>query len=241
MEKLAICQNGQLPKDAFFQVSQLIEEYNLAHPNEMLDKNPEVLQQMYEQGYSIVAVDPNNPQLVIAHTALYPFNLQSAFGLRLYEMGSWIVHPEYRHHRVNGFTVGEFVASELISQIKDPIIATVKRLNTLLAFERLGFNPIEFNKFPCVSSLTCTCPSSSEHYGFSTCQHRSQIPGKIINGTNPNEPAKITCTLVGYNLNQLTELEKRLQQQLGLVGQVLNSDFFQKARERFEQLGIQIL
>lgn len=232
---------NSLPPNAFIQVSQLIENYVAQHSGEMLIKTPEQIETTYRQGNSVIAIHPEDPNLVLGYAALYPFNLKNAFGIELYEFGSWIVHPDFRHHRINGLTIGEYIGQNLIINKDEPIIATVKRLNTLRAFEKLGFQPIKFQDDPVISTLTCTCPTSSEHHGFSTCQHRSQNPGEIIKRNGPNEPPKIACTLVGYNLDQLNELEKKLQQQLGLAGQVLNSDFFQKARLEFEKLGIKIL
>lgn len=232
---------NNLPPNAFEQVSQLIAGYVTFHPGEMLIKTPDDIAQTYNSGNSVIAVHPENQNLVLGYAALYPFGLKENFGTELFEFGSWIVHPDFRHHRINGLTLGEYIALNLISNINDPIIATVKRLNTLNAFKRLGFSPIKFQNHPCVSSLTCVCPTSSEHHGFQVCQHRSQNPGEIINGQSQNEPPKIACTLMGYNLEQLNSLEQGLQQQLGLMGHGLNHQFFQLARQKFEKLGISIL
>lgn len=232
---------NSLPKDAFNQVSTLITGYVQEQPGEMLIKTPEDIEEMYHSGNSVIAVHPENPDLVIGYAALYPFGLRENFGMELYEFGSWIVHPDFRHYRINGLTLGEYIGQSFIDEKENPIIATVKRLNTLKAFEKLGFSSVRFQDFPCVSSLTCVCPASSEHFGFNQCQYRAINPGEIINGKSVNEPPKIACTLVGYNLDKLTLLEQQLQQQLGLIGQSLNSDFFKLARQRLEQIGVKIL
>ncbi|GAB4218939.1 MAG: hypothetical protein Fur009_2570 [Candidatus Microgenomates bacterium] len=243
MESFSLLKSEQnnLPTDVFQQVSQLINEYITSHPGEMLTKTPDAIAETYHNGNSVIAVHPENPDLVLGYAALYPFGLEKYFSEKLLELGSWIVRPNFRHHRINGLTLGEYLAQELIKDIKDPIIATVKRFNTLRAFQRLGFSPIKFQDYPCISSLTCVCPTSSEHHGFQSCQHRSINPGEIINSQNQNEPPKIACTLMGYNLEQLNSLEQGLQQQLGLIGHGLNHRFFQLARQKFESLGVSIL
>ncbi|MGB9883301.1 MAG: hypothetical protein ACPLRN_02185 [Microgenomates group bacterium] len=230
-----------LPKDVFGQVSALITGYVQEHPGEMLIKTPTEIEQTFTGGNSVIAIHPENPNLVIGYAALYPFGLNEVLNEELFEFGSWIIHPDFRHHRINGQTLGEYVAQNLIDGKEEPIIATVKRFNTLRALIKLGFKPVKFQDYPCVSSLTCVCPSSSEHHGFNQCQHRSINPGEIVNGTSQTEPPKIACTLLGYNLEKLTWLEQQLQQQLGLVGQSLNYNLFQIARQGLEERGLKIL
>lgn len=235
--------NSQLPDDAFFQVSTLIEEYNKLHPEEMLNKTPQQLREIYFQGNSIILTLPEYPRLVIAHAALYPFGLSELTnGIELYEFGSWIVHPNFRHQRINGLTIGEYVGKKLIENIKHPIIATIKRLNTLNALQTLGFVPINFHNHPIISALTCVCPATSEHFHQSSCSHRAQTPGQIINENIPNEPPKIGCTLMAYNTDKLKDLEQTLAHRLGLTTQaIINPNFFKQIREALQKHNISLL
>lgn len=243
-ENIVKIHNNRLPHDAFFQISWLINQYNNTHPGEMLPKKPQELKKTYLQGNSVILPLPEYPRLIIAHAALYPLGLRNLTGgIELFEFGSWIVHPDFRHHRINGLTIGEHVGQELIKGISDPIIATVKRENTLKAFKKLGFLPINFHEYPLTTTLTCVCPLTSEHFHKSSCRHRAQIPGKIveINQQNSNEPKKIACTLMGHNLEKLRELEEILQRRLGLTYIGLNSVFFRQIREKLEESGIKLL
>lgn len=235
--------NSQLPHDAFFQVSEMIKQYNQSHPGEMLNKTPQQLRKIYLQENSIILTLPEYPRLVIAHAALYPFGLSELTGgIELYEFGSWIVHPDFRHHRINGLTIGEYVGKILIENVEDPIIATIKRLNTLKAFKRLGFEPINFHDHPIISALTCVCPTTSEHFYQSSCIHRAQTPGQIINKDIPNEPPKIGCTLMAYNIDRLKELENRLAQTLSLTTQgIISPSFFEEVRIALQENGISLL
>lgn len=243
MERKLAPPNFQLPHDAFFQVSRLIEEYNESHPEEMLNKPPKKLKEIYLQGNSVILTFPKYPRLVIAHVALYPFGLSELTnGIELYEFGSWIVHPDFRHHRINGLTIGEYAGKELIKNVEDPIIATIKRFNTLRAFQKLGFVPINFHDHPIISALTCVCPATSEHFHQSNCLHRAQIPGEIVNGNIPNEPPKIGCTLMARNIDRLKELEQILAQKLGLTTQaIINPHFFGEVRVALQKNGISLL
>lgn len=244
MERLEFNCLGRLPADAFDQISNLINEYNTNHPGEMLSKTPDRLREIYKSGLSEILILPENPELVIAHAGLYPFGLQELTGgLELYEVGSFIVHPNFRHRRIDGLTIGEFILQKLLKgRNEEPIIATVKRQNTLRAFERFSFKPIPFCDFPIVTSLTCTCPTS-EHFNNLNCPHRAKIPGEKFsnNGLN-NEPPKIACTLMGYNLEKLKELEERIAQKLGLIIEgLINPSFFSEVGNQLNRFGINLL
>jgi hypothetical protein len=220
-----------LPFDAFEQVSWLIDNYLKTHPDEMLPKTPEEIGTIYKNSLSAIAVNPQNPNQVIGHAALYPFDIEKILGIELYEFGSWIVHPDFRHHRINGLTIGELIGAELLTTAnRNPIIATVKRENTLKAFQRLGFQPLPYSQYPITTSLTCVCPIGGNENG-AFCHYHTREPGEIINGSN-GEPAKIACTLMGYNLDRLNEIENRLQQKLGLVGQALNHQLVTLAKQK---------
>jgi len=224
-----------LPFDAFEQVSWLIDDYLKTHPGEMLPKTPDQLKKIYQSGLSAVAVNPQNPNQVIGHAALYPFDIKKILGIELYEFGSWIVDPNFRHHRINCLTIGELIGKELLATANgNPVIATVKRENTLKAFQRLGFRSLSYSQYPVITSLTCVCPIGGNENG-AFCHYHTRKPGEIINGSN-DEPARIACTLMGYNLDGLNEIENKLQQRLGLVGQALNHQFVTLARQRLSQL-----
>jgi hypothetical protein len=201
----------------------------------MLPKKPEEVKKIYKEGLSVIAVNPENSDQVISHAALYPFGLEKIFGIELYEFGSWIVHPNFRHHRINGLTIGELIGAELLTlAYGNPVIATVKRQNTMKAFIKLGFVTLPYSEYPITTALTCVCPIRTDlHDAF--CHYHTKQPGEIINGLN-GEPAKITCTLMGYNLKELNQLEKKLKQGLGLVGQSLNHQFVTLAHQRLNQL-----
>lgn len=240
MERLETKYLNNLPSDTFDQISNLISEYNATHPGEMLPKTSEQLRKSYELGLSVILILPENPKLVIAHGALYPFGLSylTEEGMELYEVGSLIVHPNFRHRRINGLTIGEFILEILTKKLNDPAIATVKRENTKRAFERIGFLPISFYNFPIITTLTCIC-STSEHFNQLNCRHRTAVPGEKIDEENPNEPNKISCTLMGYNLEKLSDLEQKLAQKLGLITQAsINPSFFKQVKMQLNQFGI---
>jgi N-acetylglutamate synthase-like GNAT family acetyltransferase len=201
----------------------------------MLPKTPNQLKKIYQAGLSVIAVNPDGPNQVIGHAALYPFDIKKILEIKLYEFGSLIVHPDFRHHRINGLTIGELIGTELLAIANgNPVIATVKRENTLKAFQRLGFQSLPYSQYPMTTSLTCVCPIGGNENG-AFCHYHTRKPGEIINGTN-GEPAKIACTLMVYNLDRLNKIENRLQQILGLSGQALNNQLITLARQRINQL-----
>jgi len=220
-----------LPFNAFEQISWLIDNYLKTHPGEMLPKTPEEIGTIYKNSLSAIAVSPKDQNQVIGHAALYPFDIKKIFGIELYEFGSWIVHPDFRHHRIDGLTIGELIGTELLTIANgNPVIATVKRENTLRAFIKLGFKPIPYNEYPITTSLTCVCSFEGNENG-AFCYYHTRKPGEIINGSD-GEPAKIVCTLMGYNLKRLNELENKLQQKLGLFGQALSHQLVTLAKQK---------
>ena len=215
-----------MERNVYGRVSQLITDYSTASESfgEMLPKTPEELALAHEQGLSYVLLEDERP---IAHAALWPLiNIQ---GIRLYEFGSWITDPEFRHHRMNGMTAGELAAFNLIQQVDlnlVGVIATIKRFNTKKGLEKLGAQTISFHKFPFITGLTCSCVVSE--YNHSSCQQRRRPEyGEIIvsspEGTiyqhddgftlpTKSGPPKLPCTLMGFYLPTLKRIETQLGQ-----------------------------
>ena len=247
-----------LPFNAFEQVSWLISDYLETHPGEMLPKTPEEIEAIYKKGLSVIAVNPDNPNQVIGHAALYPFGIKKILGRELLELGSFIVLQNFRGCEVHKdspegsnktkLTISKLIVIESLKKAgENPVIATVKRLNTLYALQNLkelkrleglewldGFQPLSYSQYPMITSLTCVCPIEGNENG-AFCYYHTRKPGEIINRSN-GEPPIIACTLMGYNLDGLNEIENKLQQRLGLVGQALNHQFVTLARQRLSQL-----
>lgn len=235
----------------FEQISQWINFYNQFHYSEMLPKSPQELEKIFRDGLSLISFDEKgNP---IGHVGLYPL-LDYQLGekrLRLAELGSWIVHPDYRHLRLNGLTIGETLIKEMLQRFPDlPIIATVKRINSLKGMTRegIGGQALDFNQFSCLSALTCVCSNSSEHFGNKRCLYRRNEGNGIekgileINFLNPEEPKMIPCTLIGFNLPAVEQLESDLQSLIfGLERPLINPLTFARVKSFFEDNGVKII
>lgn len=212
----------------FEQISRLIKKHNAEHPDEMLIKDPGTLCQIHQEGLSHLIVFNNE---AVAHAALWPLLIKER--LEIYELGTWIVDPRYRHLRINDLTLGEYVASGLlkeraITNSDDPkiisVIATVKKYNSLKGLQKAGFEAIKFLEYPFLMCLTCTCPNTSEHYHQKSCRYRQPInftqnsinypesnqSSSFTQKNLGNEPLSISCTLLGYNAYEAEQELRRL-------------------------------
>ncbi len=232
-----------LPEDFDF-VSLMIEGHNFNHPDEMLPKKPNELIEIYQQGLSVIL--KKNGQ-VLGHAALWPL-LKNANGeLQVAEFGSWIVNPNFRHRRINGLTVGEYTATTLLEEVNIGTIATVKRANSFQGLRKIGFEPLDFYQFPFITSLTCVCSGKAEHLTKNVCSDRRRInyglrPNNVVdldfslNSTSINEPPKIPCTLMGYNMERLWVIEKELQENLGISLDPRDPSFFVHFLEQAQRI-----
>jgi len=237
------------------ELSEIINNYALADTTrgEMLQKTPEQLQLAFQENRSNILVD--NDGGVIAHASLDPLVIVN--NRSLVEFGGWIVRDDFRHHRINGFTVGEYVGLDLIDRVKPEqatIIATVKRQNSLRGLLKLGFTPISYHDFPFITGSTCVCGNSGD------CQHRRR-PGygeinhpsrntwlnnnfedlTIPNGDSP----RIPCTLLALNLDTLVQIEYDLEKiyhetmgRFAPVTQALTHKDFKDIKNFYEKTGL---
>lgn len=233
----------------FTHMSSLIDNYarQSESRNEMLVPSPDTLRAVFEEGKSVVLVD--REKTPVAHAALWELYTNSQRDCAVYEFGSWIVHPDFRHHKIDGLTLGELVATILLQHVDQQntgVIATVKRLNSLNGLKKLGALPMRFHDMPFISALTCVCPATSEYHTRSCiCPHRrgpsfgeiavSSSSGVIFSidegftlnheSSSKQNPAKIPCTLVGFNTGTLRHIEQEFSHRyMAIFGEPLSFD-----------------
>lgn len=188
---------------------------------EMLPKTPQELEAIHKQGLSHILLENGRP---IAHAALWP--LIDTEEIKLFEFGSWITDPSFRHYRLNGMTAGELAAFNLLRQIdltQIAVTATIKRKNTEKGLRSLGGLPISFHNFPFITGLTCTC-NGSDGCSYRRRPNYGETVIPLSNGnriiyqhedsftlpTESLEPPKLPCTLIGFSLPTLAKIEKEL-------------------------------
>ncbi|OGK63021.1 hypothetical protein A2334_01450 [Candidatus Roizmanbacteria bacterium RIFOXYB2_FULL_38_10] len=223
-------------KPFFDSLSQDITGYASKTHSEMLPKEAFELEDTFFAGNSAIffAADEQNEVIPVGHASCVP--LYATDNLRVYEFGGWYVKDEYRHHRLNGMTIGETVGLSAIEQtqlncqhdeVQPVIIATVKRQNSLKGLQHLGFIVDSFHKRPYTTALTCSCATSSEHFGCNACLHRRGpengekhsigmggigyefVPITIPNGTDVK---KIPCSLLVHESSAIDTFEERMME-----------------------------
>jgi len=175
----------------------------------MLPKTPEQIAATFEQGLATIAIDEQ--QKVIGHASLSP--LIDYGKINIFEFGGWIVNKDHRHERINGLTLGEYIAQLTILNAASQdltkvigVIATVKRLNSLKGLKHIGMLPVNYQNYPFTTALTCVCKSSELHSGSECQQRRSEL--NTLDEKNISQ--KIPCTLMVHNSGIFQEIEKEL-------------------------------
>lgn len=185
------------------QVSAQIDQYNLAHPGEMLPQNSEAVSAQFLSGKSYVVLTRDPDPLVLFHGTLYE-NFTKAeqdfLGFQVTEFGSVITNEEFR-----GMGLGSRCSRLAIDHVKARnhntiCLSTIKQELTARVLSQSGMTPVSFWELPYLSYLTCTCTNCSESHGFSRCQFRRppilSTPinfDSMLNRDHP--PQKTDCTL----------------------------------------------
>lgn len=234
MEKIReIRRNNRNLRSYCGQVVDMIATYASAPKTlgEMLVPSVDSLTEAYEMGDGLMLADLQDR--VVANCTFWELINQPNFGVRLYELGSWIVERDHCHRRMGELTIGEHVAQVLLkkaSKRNDGVIATVKRLNSYKGLNRIGAEGISYADIPYITGATCVCPLSSEVNTGSTCDYRRRLGhGESRNGvghiidvnyildTNAGS-LKIPCTLMGFNVPRLREIDGLLKHQHIMLG-----------------------
>lgn len=208
------------------QVVDMISDYaiNPKTLGEMLVPNVDAMVESYRRGDGVILV--NRRGRVVANSTLWELVNRPEIGVRLYELGGWIVDSKERHKRINGLTIGEYVAMLSLDQKSREgggVIATVKKQNSLRGLERVGAKAISYADFPYIAGGTCVCPLSSEYRTGTTCNYRRSIGnGERLNGrghiidndfySDDHVRLSIPCTLMGFDVPRLRRINDRLAQ-----------------------------
>ena len=195
------------------QVSMMIAAYNSDHPFEMLPKDVDIVISQLTNGLSVMitTLEGNPTPKVLFHGSLYP-NFENGkevrLGTQVIELGSWIVHPDYRGKGLG--TEGVKRLLEIGRNRWDPVLflSTHKREVALKVSKSLGLDAADYKDFPYLTYLTCTCTNCSESFGYESCVFRRKTSAIEVIG----DGGKIDCSLVISDLNLAQDFETRCRE-----------------------------
>ena len=193
------------------QVSEMIDDFNQTHPNEMLPKTPEVIRTQLLAGESVLVVSPDKTR-VLYHGSLYPLLKNEdvrKLGFQVLEFGSWIVPEDCRGRGLG--TQGCRLLKQLAAQKWGRFIGLATNKRVIAAMAGIGgggMTAVNFSDFPHLTKLTCVC--SSMQSGMCLYQRGSQDEIVISASSDKDllHNGRMSCTLLVTDIAEAKEFER---------------------------------